>query len=68
MIIPSTGCELQEIRSKSKIGPEFRHSGTRRTEQNRWTVQQGFEFKWDGRAATRSIPRTRDAGCLWLER
>ena len=40
-----SGCALQEVRSKSKVGPEFRHSGSGGTDSERWTVQQGVEFK-----------------------
>jgi len=40
------GCNLVEVRSKSKIGPEFRHHGSDRTNSIRWYAQQGFEFVW----------------------
>lgn len=40
------GCTLVEIRSKSKVGPEFRHRGSERTDSIRWYAQQGFEFVW----------------------
>jgi hypothetical protein len=40
------GCTLMEIRSKSKVGPEYRHKGSDRTDTTRWTAQQGFEFVW----------------------
>ena len=40
------GCTLLEIRSKSKVGPEFRHRGSDRTDSIRWYAQQGFEFVW----------------------
>ncbi len=40
------GCTLVEIRSKSKVGPEFRHRGLDRTNSVRWYAQQGFEFVW----------------------
>ncbi len=40
------GCTLVEVRSKSKVGPEFRHSGSDRTDRIRWYAQQGFEFVW----------------------
>ncbi len=44
--IAAAGCALQEIRSKSKFGPEFRHSGSDRTNAVRWYAQQGFDFIW----------------------
>jgi len=44
--IAAAGCALQEIRSKSKFGPEFRHSGSDRTNDVRWYAQQGFDFIW----------------------
>ena len=44
--IAAAGCSLQEIRSKSKFGPEFRHSGSDRTNEVRWYAQQGFDFIW----------------------
>ncbi len=40
------GCTLMEIRSKSKLGPEYRHKGSDRTNSVRWYAQQGFEFIW----------------------
>lgn len=54
------GCGLQEIRSKSKLGPEYRHSGTNGTDLVRWTVQQGVEFKWDKGIDTGITYRRRD--------
>ncbi len=44
--IAATGCTLQEIRSRSKSGPEFRHEGSGRTNSVRWYAQQGFDFIW----------------------
>ena len=40
-------CTLVEVRSKSKVGPEYRHRGFDRTDSIRWYAQQGFEFVWD---------------------
>lgn len=54
------GCALKEIRSKSKIGPEFRHRGSNSTNSVRWTVQQGFDFKWDEGVSTGITYRRRD--------
>ena len=55
-----SGCALQEVRSKSKIGPDFRHSGTRGTDEERWTVRQGIELKWDQGITTGLTYRRRD--------
>lgn len=60
MVLMSSGCGIKEIRSKSKFGPEFRHSGTRRTSRDRWTAQQGIEFKWDKGVSTTLTYRRRD--------
>lgn len=57
---PVSGCELKEIRSKSKFGPEFRHKGADRTNNVRWYVQQGFDFKWDKGLTTGITYRRRD--------
>ncbi len=54
------GCALKEIRSKSKIGPEFRHRGSNSTSSVRWLVQQGFDFKWDEGVSTGITYRRRD--------
>lgn len=55
-----SGCALQEVRSKSRVGTEFRHSGLRGTDRERWTVQQGIEFKWDRGINTGVTYRRRD--------
>ncbi len=55
-----SGCGVKEIRSKSKFGPEFRHSGLARTSRTRWTAQQGIEFKWDKGVTTAMTYRRRD--------
>jgi hypothetical protein len=54
------GCALQEVRSKTKMGPEYRHRGNDRTDQVRWTVQQGVDFKWDKGVTTGLTYRRRD--------
>lgn len=56
----SIGCGLREIRNKTKFGPEFRHRGSDRTNGVRWTVQQGFDFKWDKGITTGIAYRRRD--------
>ncbi len=54
------GCTLRELRSKTKTGIEFRHSGSRRTDRQRFTVQQGLEFRWDNGVSTAVSYRRRD--------
>lgn len=54
------GCALKEVRSKTKLGPEFRHKGSNRTESVRWTAQQGVELKWEGGVSTGLTYRRRD--------
>ena len=54
------GCALQEVRSKSTVGPEFRHQGSNNTDSVRWYVQQGVEFKWDQGITTALTYRRRD--------
>ena len=57
-----TGCswKLQEVRGKTKFGPEFRDKSGRKSEV-RWTsIQQGFEFKWDNGWKTGITYRRRD--------
>ncbi|MFQ5490421.1 MAG: hypothetical protein ACE5GE_06830 [Phycisphaerae bacterium] len=60
MLSMVSGCALKEIRSKSKFGSEFRHSGTKNTNKVRYTVQQGFDFKWDKGITTGVTYRRRD--------
>ena len=54
------GCQLKEIRSKTKFGPEFRHKGSNSTNAIRWTSQQGFDFKWKRGISTGITYRRRD--------
>jgi hypothetical protein len=54
------GCALQEVRSKSKFGPEYQHFGSNRTNSVRWTAEQGFEFRWDKGITTGVTYRRRD--------
>lgn len=57
-------CTLVEVRSKSKVGPEYRHRGFDRTDSIRWYAQQGFEFVWnddhDNKITTGITYRRRD--------
>ena len=55
-----TGCALEEVRSETKVGPEFRHRGSNRTNRDRWTAQQGIQFKWDKGISTGLTYRRRD--------
>ena len=34
-----SGCALREIRSNTKVGPEFHHKGWNSTNAERWTAQ-----------------------------
>jgi len=61
VVFSLTGCSsLKEVRSKSKFGPIFKHSGTKRTDSVQWSVQQGVEFKWKGGVKTGIAYRRRD--------
>ena len=60
VLLLASGCALQEVRSKTKFGPEFRHSGSTNTNNERWTVEQGFDFKWDQGVTTGITYRRRD--------
>ena len=52
--------KLKEIRSKSKVGIQFQHRGSNRTDSDRWTAQQGIEFKWSKGVKTGFTYRRRD--------
>ena len=58
--VTSAGCNLQEVRSKTRVGPEYRHSGSSRTDSTRWTAQEGVDFKWDNDVTTGLTYRRRD--------
>jgi len=60
LLLSLAGCTLQEIRSKSKFGPEYRYKGSSRTDSVRWYAQQGVEFKWDKDIVTAVTYRRRD--------
>ena len=55
-----SGCALEEVRSKNKFGSEWRHSGSRSTAEERYSVEPGFEFKWDKGISTGVSYRRRD--------
>ncbi len=60
LLLSLAGCTLQEIRSKSKFGPEYRHRGPNRTDSVRWYAQPGVEVKWDTGITTSVTYRRRD--------
>ena len=60
LVGPLVGCPLEEIRSKSEGGVEYRHSGLSRTESQRYSVKQAVEFKWDKGVTTAFKYRRRD--------
>jgi len=51
---------LKEVRSKSKMGPEFRHSGTHNTNKERWAAGTGVEFSFNNGVKTGVTYRRRD--------
>ncbi len=72
-----SGCapKLKGIRSKTESGGEWRHSGTSRHDDERYSVQQGIEFQWDKGITTGIKYRRRDVNDgggdgengLWLD-
>ncbi len=54
-----SGCALTEVRSRSKLGPEFRHKNSN-ADEVRWYVQQGLDFKWENGLSTGITYRRRD--------
>lgn len=54
------GCALHEITSKSKAGPEWQHKGSGAVDHIRWSMEQGFDFKWDKSITTGISYRRRD--------
>lgn len=54
------GCTLQEVRGKTKGGTEWRHSGSRNDNDERYSFEHGFEFKWDNGWSTGISGRRRD--------
>lgn len=75
LIAALAGCKAQEVRSKWKVGPEFRHNGSRQTDEVRWTAQTGIEVKWSNGVTTGITYRRRDTddggsqndNGVWLE-
>lgn len=55
------GCALKQVKSSTKFGPSFRHSGSNRTSSIRWTEQQSYSFKWEEGVTTGIMYRRRDA-------
>ncbi len=61
-VLSTAGCawQLNEIKGKTKFGPEFRDRPGRKSEV-RWTgIDQEFEFKWDNGYSTIVGYRRRD--------
>ncbi len=58
----SSGCswQLQEIKGKTKFGPEFRDKSGRTSEVRWTTIDQALEFKWDNGWSTGVSYRRRD--------
>lgn len=57
------GCKsagVNEVRGKTFFGPEFQHSGTKSTDQIRYTEVQGVELRWDNGWTTGVTYRRRD--------
>jgi hypothetical protein len=56
------GCTLQEIRSTTDGGPEWRTKGAGASKSHsvRWSVSQGLDFKWDNGVDTGVKFRRRD--------
>ncbi len=55
-----SGCALREVRSQSKFGPEWQHSGSNSTDSVRYSAEQGFDFKWQNDWTTGVSYRRRD--------
>ncbi len=74
-VVLSSGCSLQEVRSKIGAGVEFRHDGGSRSNAERYAVQQGIELAWSNGVKTGATYRRRDVNegdgdndnGLWLE-
>ena len=52
LVVQTAGCALEEIRSKTSMGPQFRHRESDDTDAVRWSVKQGFDFKWNNDVTT----------------
>lgn len=55
-----SGCALKEIRSSTKTGPAFKHSGKNRTNSTRWYAIQGYDFKMSNSSSVGVTFRRRD--------
>ncbi len=62
LVLSLCGCALQEVRSKSRVGPEFRTKGggASRKHSVRWDAQSGVELEWDNGISTGVTYRRRD--------
>ncbi len=55
----TSGCALEELRSKNNFGVEWRHIASRTQDDERYTIQPGLEFKWDKGVTTGIAFRSR---------
>lgn len=60
VLMMATGCALKEIRTKTKLGVEYRHTNIDKTDLKRYLVQKAIQFKWDNGVDTSVIYRRRD--------
>jgi hypothetical protein len=51
---------LDEVRSRNKLGVEWRHQGKTSHEHERYSVEQGLELKWSNAVSTGVSYRRRD--------
>jgi len=54
------GCAVEEVRYKNKLGAEWRHTGSNSREDERYTLEPGFDLKWDKGVSTGVSYRRRD--------
>lgn len=54
------GCELNEVRLKSKGGVEYRRKNSDKSDAERYLVQEAIQCKWDNGVDTSVIYRRRD--------
>lgn len=54
------GCELEEVRLKTKSGVEYRRTNSDKSEAERYLVQETVQFKWDNGVDTSLQYRRRD--------
>lgn len=59
-VLGLSGCTLQEVATKNRVGVEWVHDGGQATDSYRYWVQPGFECKWSNGVATGISYRRRD--------